>query len=113
MFRDEAAGAVGMPHYERPSKTEKCLSDNQDSHPLSSLFEYTNMDLINNACARSSQPPLTIVNRGTAQDNTTTTQFNAATPTGVTQGMLQEPQEDAFANAQALLDNGEGKHVDN
>jgi hypothetical protein len=27
--------------------------------------------------------------------------------------MLQAPQEDAFANAQALLDNGEGKHVDN
>ncbi len=23
------------------------------------------------------------------------------------------PREDAFANAQALLDNGEGKHVDN
>ncbi len=23
------------------------------------------------------------------------------------------PQEDAIANAQALLDNGEGKHVDN
>ena len=27
--------------------------------------------------------------------------------------MLQVPQEDAIANAQALLDNGEGKHVDN
>ncbi len=27
--------------------------------------------------------------------------------------MLQTPQGDAFANAQALLDNGEGKHVDN
>jgi hypothetical protein len=27
--------------------------------------------------------------------------------------MLQAPQEDAFANAQALLDNGEVKHVDN
>jgi hypothetical protein len=27
--------------------------------------------------------------------------------------MLQVPQEDAFANAQALLDNGGGKHVDN
>jgi hypothetical protein len=113
LFRDEAAWAVGTPHYERPSKTEKCLSDDRDSRPLSSLFEHTKMDLINNACSRSSQPPLTIVNRGTAQDNTTTTQFNAATPTGVTQGMLQEPQEDAFANAQALLDNGEGKHVDN
>jgi hypothetical protein len=113
LFRDEATWAVGMPHYERPSKTKKCLSDNRDSHPLSSLFEHTNMDLINNACACSSQPPLTIVNRGTVQDKTTTTQFNAATPTGVTQRMLQDPQEDAFANAQALLDNGEGKRVDN
>ncbi len=27
--------------------------------------------------------------------------------------MLQVPQGDAFVNAQALLDNGEGKHVDN
>jgi hypothetical protein len=91
LFRDEVAWAVGTPHYERPSETEKCLSDNQDSCPLSNLFENTNMDLINNACAHSSQPLLTIVNRGTVQDNTTTTQFNATTPTGVTKGMLQGP----------------------
>ncbi len=34
LFRDEAAWAEGTPHYERPSNTQKCMSDNQDSHPL-------------------------------------------------------------------------------
>ncbi len=103
----------GTPHYERPSDTQKCLSDNRDSRPLFSLFEHTNVDLINNACACSSQPPLTIVNRGTPQDNAITKPITAMTPTRVTKGMLQAPQEDAFANAQALLDYGEVKHVDN
>ncbi len=53
------------------------------------------------------------MNRGTPGDNATTKPITAATPTRVTKGMLQEPQEDAFVNAQALLDNWEGKHVDN
>jgi hypothetical protein len=53
------------------------------------------------------------VNRGTLGDNASTKPIIAATPTRVTKGMLQEPQEDAFVNAQALLDNWEGKHVDN
>jgi hypothetical protein len=113
LFRDEAAWAEGTPHYERPSNTQKCLSDNRDSCPLSSLFEHTNVDLINNTCACSSQPQLTIVNRGTPQDNATMKPITEATPIRVTKGMLQTPQEDAFENAQALLDNGEGKHVDN
>jgi hypothetical protein len=113
LFRDEAARAEGTPHYERPSDTQKCLSDNRDSCPLSSLFEHTNVDLINNASSRSSQPLLTIVNRETPRDNATTKPITAATPTRATKGMLQVPREDAFANAQALLDNGEGKHVDN
>ncbi len=68
LFRDEAAWAGGKPHYERPSNTQKCLSVNWDSHPLSSLFVHTNVDLINNACTCSSQPPLTIVNRGTSNN---------------------------------------------
>jgi hypothetical protein len=41
------------------------------------------------------------------------TPITAASPRGVTTGMLHAPQGDAFANVQALLDNGEGKHVDN
>jgi hypothetical protein len=113
LFGDEAAPAEGMPHHERPSNTQKCLSDNWDSCPLSSLFEHANVDLINNAYACSSQPPLTIVHRGTPRDNATMKPITAATPTRVTKGMLRAPQEDAFPNAQALLDNGEGKHVEN
>ena len=53
------------------------------------------------------------MNRQTRCDNATTTPITAASPTGVTKGMLHVPQGDAFANAQALLDNGEDKHVDN
>ncbi len=43
----------------------------------------------------------------------TTTPITAASPTGVTKGLLHAPQGEAFANGQALLDNGEGKHVNN
>jgi hypothetical protein len=113
LFRDEVAWAEGTPHYERPSDTQKCLSDNWDSCPLSSLFEHTNVDLTNNTCTHSSQPPLTIVNRGTTRDNVTTTPITATTPTGIPKAMLHVSQGYAFANAQASLDNGEGKHVDN
>jgi hypothetical protein len=47
------------------------------------------------------------------RDNATMTPITAASPRGVTTVMLHAPHGDAFANAQALFDNGEGKHIDN
>ncbi len=47
------------------------------------------------------------------RNNATMAPITASSPRGITKGILHAPQGDAFANAQALLDNGEGKHVDN
>jgi hypothetical protein len=99
----EAAWAEGMPRYKRPNIEQKTLlSDNQDVRPLSSLFKYTNVALITNACARSSQPTL-IENRGIARSNANTSTTKVLTSNGLTKRMLHAT-EDAFANAQALLD---------
>ncbi len=93
----------GTPHYKRPSIEQKTsLSDNQDVGPLSSLFEYTNVALITTACACSSQPTL-IENRGIAHSNANTSTTKVLTSNGLTKRMLHAT-EDAFANAQAILD---------